>query len=173
MEAAVGDRIVVAAANLSGHMRDGEIIKVGSLGAPPYLVRWSDDGRETLFFPGPDAHVSHHELQEPESPTAAQTADSGAAPAAIPHQHVKNWRVDLYLFEQDAATMAHAVLHTDAPTALDSRGETRRSPGDVDVPEIGDEVAAARALRRLADRLLGIASEDIGAIEGHEVQLRP
>ena len=160
----------MAAANLSGHMRDGEIIKVGSHGAPPYLVRWSDDGRETLFFPGPDALVSHHELHEPESPAAAQTAGSGGAPAATPHQHVKNWRV--YLFEQDAATMAHAVLHTDAPTALDSRGETRRSPGDVDVPEIGDEVAAARALRRLADRLLGLASDDIEAIEGHEAHLR-
>jgi hypothetical protein len=173
MEAAVGDRIVVAAANLGGHMRDGEIIKVGSFGAPPYLVRWSDDGRETLFFPGPDAHVSHHELPEPESSAATQTAGSDATPAATPQQHVKNWRVDLYLFEQDAATMAHAVLHTDAPTALDSRGETRRSPGDVDVPEIGDEVAAARALRRLADRLLGVASHDIEAIEGHEVHLRP
>jgi hypothetical protein len=86
---------------------------------------------------------------------------------------VKNWRVDLYLFEQDAATMAHAVLHTDAPTALDCRGETRRNPSDVDVPEVGDEVAAARALRRLADRLLGVASDDIEAIEGHEVHLRP
>ena len=51
MDAAVGDRIVVAAADLGGPMRDGEIIKVGSHGAPPYLVRWSDDGREMLFFP--------------------------------------------------------------------------------------------------------------------------
>ena len=115
MEAAVGDRIVVAATDLGGHMRDGEIIKVGSHGAPPYLVRWSDDGRETLFFPGPDAHVSHHELLEPEPPAAAQTAGSGGVLATTRHQHVKNWRVDLYLFEQDAATMAHAVLHTDAP----------------------------------------------------------
>ena len=172
MDAAVGDRIVVAAANLGGPMRDGEIIKVGSHGAPPYLVRWSDDGRETLFFPGPDAHVSHHEVPEPESPGAAQTAGSGGVPTATPHQHVKNWRVDLYLFEQDAATMAHAVLHTDASTALDTRGETRRNPSDADVPEIGDEVAAARALRRLADRLLGVASDDIEAIEGHEVHLR-
>jgi hypothetical protein len=102
MEAAVGDRIVVAAAKLGGHMQDGEIINVGSHGAPPYLVRWSDDGRETLFFPGPDAHISHHESHEPASPAAAQTAGSGGAPAA-PHQHVKNWSVDLYLFEQDAA----------------------------------------------------------------------
>jgi hypothetical protein len=69
--------------------------------------------------------------------------------------------------------MAHAVLHTDAPTQLDSRGETRRNPSDIDVPEIGDEVAVARALRRLADRLLGVASEDIEAIEDHEVHLRP
>jgi Domain of unknown function (DUF1918) len=53
MEAAVGDRIVVAAAMLSGPLRDGEIIQVGKQGEPPYLVRWSDDGRETLFFPRP------------------------------------------------------------------------------------------------------------------------
>jgi hypothetical protein len=171
MEAAVGDRIVVAAAMLGGPMRDGEIIEVGSHGGPPYLVRWSDDGRETLFFPGPDAHVSHHELPEPEPAAAAQPASSGAT--ATSQQHVKNWSVDLYLFEQDAATMAHAVLRTDARTKLESRGETHRNPSDVDVPEIGEEVAAARALRRLADRLLGVASDDIEAIEGHEVNLRP
>jgi uncharacterized protein DUF1918 len=104
MEAAVGDRIVIAATNLGGHVRDGEIIQVGSLGAPPYLVRWFDDGRETIFFPGPDAHVSHHELLEPESSAAAQTADSGVS-ATTPHQQVKKWRVDLYLFEQHAATL--------------------------------------------------------------------
>ena len=56
---------------------------------------------------------------------------------------------------------------------LESRGETHRNPSDVDVPEIGDEVAAARALRRLADRLLGVAAGDIEAVEGHEVHLRP
>jgi hypothetical protein len=93
--------------------------------------------------------------------------------AATPHPHVKKWRVELYRFEQDAATTAHAVLHTDAPTELDSRAEAHRNPPDADVPEIGDEVAAARALRRLADRLLAVASADIEAVEGHEVRLRP
>jgi hypothetical protein len=173
MEAVVGDRIVVAAAMLDGPVRDGEIIGVAKQGGPPYLARWSDDGRETLFFPGPDAHISHHESL-PERPGAAEApASAAAASAATLHSHVKNWRVELYLFEQGAATMAHAVLHTDAPTELDSRGEAHRNPGDADVPEIGDEVAAARALRRLADRLLGVASADIEAVEGHEVRLSP
>ena len=166
MKAAVGDRIVVAAAMLSGPVRDGEIIEVGSHGEPPYRVRWSDDGRETLFFPGPGAQVSHHESERP-----AGAHITGAA--VVPHSQVKNWRIDLYLFEHDASTMAHAVLHTGAPTELDSRGEAHRNPSDADVPEIGDEVAAARALRHLADRLLGVASADIEAVEGHEVHLRP
>ena len=47
MEATVGDRIVLAAAKLDGHQRDGEIIKVGRHGARPYLVRvvrrWARD----------------------------------------------------------------------------------------------------------------------------------
>jgi uncharacterized protein DUF1918 len=73
MEAVAGDRIVVAAAMLDGPVRDGEVIEVGTHGGPPYLVRWSDDGRETLFFPGPDAHISHHESL-PEPPAAAETA---------------------------------------------------------------------------------------------------
>jgi hypothetical protein len=173
MDAVVGDRIVVAPAMLDGPVRDGEIIEVGEQGRPPYLARWSDDGRETLFFPGPDAHISHHESL-PEPPAAAETpARAAAATAATRHSHVRNWCVELYLFEQDAATMAHAVLHTDAPTELDSRGEAHRNSSDADVPEIGDEVAAARALRRLADRLLGVASGDIEAVEGHEVHLCP
>jgi len=172
MKAAVGDRIVVASAMLGGHVRDGEIIDVGSRGGPPYRVRWSDDGRETLFFPGPEAHVSHHESITPEAPAVAEPPSLGAATVATPGPHVKNWSVDLYLFEQDNATTAHAVLHTDAPTQLDSRGEAYRNPKDVDIPEIGDEVAAACALRRLADRLLGVASDDIAAVEAHEARLR-
>ncbi|WP_462186778.1 MULTISPECIES: dsRBD fold-containing protein [unclassified Frankia] len=36
-------------------------------------------------------------------------------------------------------------------------------PGEPDVPEIGDEVAAARALSELAHRLLDAAAENIQA----------
>ena len=59
MRAAVGDRVVVAATHLDEPVRDGEVLEVhGEGGAPPYLVRWSDTGHVTLFFPGPDAHVA-------------------------------------------------------------------------------------------------------------------
>lgn len=30
-------------------------------GSPPYTVKWTDDDRETLFFPGPEAHVENAE----------------------------------------------------------------------------------------------------------------
>jgi Domain of unknown function (DUF1918) len=60
MYAAVGDRIIVRS-RLGGPVRDGEIIEVPRPDcAPPYLVRWSDDG-ESLIFPGPDARIVHYE----------------------------------------------------------------------------------------------------------------
>src|SRR5215204_1934265 len=61
MKAEVGDRIVVASGTLHRPIRDGEILQTGAGGGGPYLVRWSDSGNESLFFPGPDAHVEHVE----------------------------------------------------------------------------------------------------------------
>jgi hypothetical protein len=58
MYARVGDRIVVRSTHLDGPVRDGEVIEVEHEdGRPPYRVRWSDNGHESLFFPGPDAFV--------------------------------------------------------------------------------------------------------------------
>ena len=54
------------------------------------------------------------------------------------------------------------------PTEVDSSGEAHRNPRDVHVPEIGDEIAAARALLHLVDRLLGVASADIEAVESND-----
>jgi len=59
MRAAVGDRMVVAGTHLDDPARDGEVLEIhGPDGAPPYLVRWSDTGHVTLFFPGSDAHIA-------------------------------------------------------------------------------------------------------------------
>jgi hypothetical protein len=60
MNAVVGDRLVVRSQHVDGPVRDGEIIEVhGPNGMPPFVVRWSDNGHESLFFPGPDAYVEH------------------------------------------------------------------------------------------------------------------
>ncbi len=60
MHAAPGDRIVVDGLGPGGARRDGEVVAVPHAdGTPPYEVRWSDTGKVTLFFPGPDAHVHH------------------------------------------------------------------------------------------------------------------
>lgn len=62
MHAKTGDRLVIMGTHLGEHVRDAEILEChGEDGAPPYLVRWSDDGHESLVFPGPDAHVNPSE----------------------------------------------------------------------------------------------------------------
>lgn len=60
MRAAVGDRLVVKGHRVGEHDMDAEILEVrGTDGGPPYFVRWGDDGREGLYFPGSDAVVVH------------------------------------------------------------------------------------------------------------------
>ncbi len=60
LTAAVGDRIVVRGHHTGEPDRDAEILRVeGKDGGPPYRVRWSDDGHESLFFPSSDAYVEH------------------------------------------------------------------------------------------------------------------
>ena len=54
-------------------------------------------------------------------------------------------------------------------------GESHRDIGDTcaGIPEIGDEVAVARALRHLANQLLETAAKDIEAVTGKEAHLLP
>ncbi|HVX22234.1 MAG TPA: DUF1918 domain-containing protein [Acidimicrobiales bacterium] len=62
MEAKVGDRIVIRGHRIGEPDRDCEVLEVhGADGGPPYVVRWGDDGHETLFFPGSDAAVAPYE----------------------------------------------------------------------------------------------------------------
>jgi hypothetical protein len=157
--------MVVASARLDGPVRDGEIVRADNDGAGPYLVRWADSGRETLFFPGPDAHVEHPD-HEPEPGT--DMAEPGPPATSA---HVREWHVDLYLYESEESTSASAVLRSEVPDALRSSGTARRRPGEPDVPEIGDEVAVARALHRLAEVMLSTAESDLAEIEGHDVSL--
>jgi hypothetical protein len=57
MRAQAGDRIAVETTTLDLRRRSGVVLEVLGAGEqPPYRVRW-DDGHESVYFPGPDAHV--------------------------------------------------------------------------------------------------------------------
>lgn len=62
LKAAVGDRLVIDRSSSGGPRRVGLIVGVRHAdGSPPYTVRWLDQERETLVFPGPDAHIEHRQ----------------------------------------------------------------------------------------------------------------
>jgi hypothetical protein len=75
----------------------------------------------------------------------------------------KTWHLELHIFEEDEHTRADAVLTTDAGTVLRHAGSSYRHPRDRDVPEIGDELAASRALNGLAHDLLEATVADVWA----------
>jgi len=59
MHAKKGDWLVVESSAVDRHSRRGIVLRVeGTDGAPPFLVRWEDNGHEGLVFPGPDAHIA-------------------------------------------------------------------------------------------------------------------
>jgi streptogramin lyase len=60
MRARVGDEIVVRGTTAGVVARDGEVVGLSHPdGSPPYDMRWAEDGRVTLHFPGSDAHIGH------------------------------------------------------------------------------------------------------------------
>jgi hypothetical protein len=159
MRAAVGDRIVIAPKTLDRPVRAGRVVELRHAdGSPPYLVEWDDSERTTIVFPGPDARVEHADTEP------------AAAPAATT-RHVRTWRVEVQLFETDRETTAHALLSTGEANPLHSDGHARRREGELNLPEIGDEIAVGRALHRLGDLLLNAASGDLAAVHGHPASL--
>ena len=75
--------------------------------------------------------------------------------------HTRTWHVDVHIFEEDRHTRAEAVLRTDAGTEVRHAGTAYRNPTDRDVAEIGDELAASRALNGLAHDLLEATIADV------------
>ena len=60
----------------------------------------------------------------------------------------KQWRAEIMIGEDDGRTYAEARLITGTPNHLVGIGRAKVSPDDVDVPEIGDEVAVGASLAR-------------------------
>jgi hypothetical protein len=164
MRAKPGDRIILAGEHLSEPTRSGEVLEArGADGGPPYVVRW-EDGHTSTMFPGPGAALR---VGDP----AAQHTDVVARPEL---GTTRQWTVRVTIFEKGEDTTATVALLADSPEALTARGTSHRSPVDHEDAHIGDEVAVARALRRLAEDLLATAEHDIEEATGEEdVVLRP
>ncbi|MFE9243667.1 dsRBD fold-containing protein [Nocardiopsis sp. NPDC006938] len=156
MRAEVGDRLVVESPKADTHRRTGVVTRVrGAEGSPPYQVHWNgtEPGHEALVHPGPDAHIE----RQPGPRPGGEGADA--------MQTMKRWNVDVLVAEEsegDAArTWAEVGLVADDGTALRGHGMARKHPTDLDVPEIGEELAVSRALSDLSRQLRQVAAEDI------------
>jgi len=75
---------------------------------------------------------------------------------------VDSWPVEISLHEEDGNTRAEARLARGG-VGMTGHGLARRHPDDQEVTQIGEEIAAARALSDLAHQLLSGAA---GQIEG-------
>jgi hypothetical protein len=82
----------------------------------------------------------------------------------------RTWTIEIMFTEDDDRTRADAVL-AGSPDDLRGWGRARRSPMDPDLPAVGEEIAAARALTDLAHHLLDVAAHRIESWEGHPVEL--
>lgn len=165
MKATVGDRLVLASSVVDGPVRDGRIVEVRhSDGSPPYLVQWLDTGERTLVFPGPDAHVEADvDLAPP-----GQAPVPGGKPA-VPT--AATWRVQVTVDHDGPETTAQAMLVAGDPDHVGASGRARRNPHDPATPVIGDEIAVARALHHLADRLIDTAEELIEDATGRPARI--
>ena len=86
--------------------------------------------------------------------------------------HTKQWSIDVFVSEDGDNTNARAVLHGDSAQVISGTGFARRNPHDPSVPEIGDELAVARALHHLAEHLLQVTADDISVSVGDDARVR-
>lgn len=88
--ARAGDEIVVRGTTAGVVTRDGEVVGVHHRdGSPPYDVRWAEDGRVTLYFPGPDAYVRHL-ASEPVAMDRVTDIPSAPVTPQAAHDHVRS-----------------------------------------------------------------------------------
>ena len=83
----------------------------------------------------------------------------------------QTWGMSIAFTEEGDRTRADAILEL-ASKRFHGFGQAKRAPGDPNVPVIGEELAAARALSDLSHQLMQEAADRIEQFEGHPVSLR-
>jgi len=100
------------------------------------------------------------------SATDGKAVHPGAEKESSVNTH-KQWRIEILLNENDHETQALARLDTHDDHHAHGQGTARRSPIDTDRPQICDQLAVARALSELANKLAGRAGR---GLEGNLVE---
>ena len=83
---------------------------------------------------------------------------------------IDSWPVEVSLHEEGRETRAEARL-TEQAGGLVGRGLARRNPDDQEVTQVGEQIAAARALSDLAHQLLSAAAGQIEDITHQRAHL--
>ncbi len=83
----------------------------------------------------------------------------------------ETWNIGIEVIISGDNGTAHAVLTKADGQRVEGYGRARRNPDDEPHPEVGQELATARALRDLADRLLKATSDDLSKIEHQRIRL--
>lgn len=144
MDAQLGDRLVIEGNQVGAPRRTGVVVQIlGQSDRRHYQVRW-DDGHESVFFPSSDTVVERADPSAPAPPMRVTT------------------QVELRFEEDEDHTDAWATLRTEAGN-FTGWGRARRSPVDPNVPLVGEELAAARALMDLAGGLQRAAGQTMAA----------
>lgn len=86
-------------------------------------------------------------------------------------QRTRVWTLEVVFSEDEDSTRADVLLQAGS-REWRGWGRARRNPADPDVPAIGEELAAARALSDLSHALVHAAAEGVEAFEGRPVHLR-
>jgi hypothetical protein len=85
---------------------------------------------------------------------------------------VDHWPIEVTLRPEDRETRAEAHLIRNNGIKVSGHGLARRNPDDRRVTEIGEEIAAARALSNLASKLLSSAAGEIETITHERAHLQ-
>ncbi|MFD1505527.1 DUF1876 domain-containing protein [Georgenia yuyongxinii] len=83
----------------------------------------------------------------------------------------ETWKITVDVVVGDDDGTAHAVLTKQNGETVEGYGRARRNPDDEPHTEVGQELATARALRDLADRLLRATSDDLSKFEHQRIRL--
>jgi hypothetical protein len=87
-----------------------------------------------------------------------------------PNRDSKVWTIEVLLEEDDAETEATVLLRM-GHREVGGWGRARRNPRDPQRPQVGEELAIARALSELSHKLVDAAAVEIEEYEGQRVHL--